>query len=208
MKNSLTKIPEWPSGALWNLVRATHIALVFVLFLLWTATPQGQEMPVPVNVQVTLFVKILTFDRNLKAEPDGEIVIGVVFQKRHRRSLNTKDEFMRAISSIKEVNDLRFRCVPIDIGDRVDLADTISAGGIDVLYIAPLRAVEMETITSVSRAQRVTTLTGVPGYVEWGLAVGIGMKGERPRIIINRPAAKAEGANFRSQLLKLASVIH
>ena len=187
---------------------AKYIGLASAFVLLWAAISRGQEMPVPVETQVALFAKILTFDRNLKAGPDNEIVIGVVFQKRYRRSLNTKDEFMRAISSIEEVGDFRFRCVPIDIGDRVDLADTISAGGIDVLYIAPLRAMEIDTITSVSRAQRVTTLTGVPDYVESGLAVGIGIKGEKPRIIINWPAAKAEGASFRSQLLKLASVIH
>ena len=68
-------------------------------------------------------------------------------------------------------------------------------------------AFETEKITGVSRAKKVITLTSVPDYVESGLAVGIGVKGGKPRIIINLPAAKAEGANFSSQLLRLAKVI-
>jgi hypothetical protein len=47
----------------------------------------------------------------------------------------------------------------------------------------------------------------VPDYVGAGCAVGIGTEGEKPLIIINLPAAKAEGADFSSQLLQLAKVI-
>ncbi|MCK4591646.1 MAG: YfiR family protein, partial [Candidatus Latescibacteria bacterium] len=83
----------------------------------------------------------------------------------------------------------------------------VSRNNIDILYVAPLRALGVKTITGVSRAKRILTLTGVPDYVESGLAVGIGIKGEKPRVIINSPAAKAEGADFSSQLLKLAKVI-
>jgi len=109
-------------------------------------------------------------------------------------------------SPIKKVENIPIRQVSIDI-DRVDLASAVVKNNIDVLYITPLRAIGMETITSVSRAKQVLTLTGVPDYVESGLAVSIGIKGKKPQIIINLAAAKAEGVNFSSQLLKLAKVI-
>lgn len=38
-------------------------------------------------------------------------------------------------------------------------------------------------------------------------SVGIDLTGDRPDIVINLPAAKAEGADFDAQLLKLARVI-
>jgi len=37
--------------------------------------------------------------------------------------------------------------------------------------------------------------------------VGVGLKGESPEIIINLPAAREEGSDFSSSLLKLARVI-
>jgi hypothetical protein len=100
------------------------------------------------------------------------------------------------------------RKVTIDIGEEHDLAAAVSRDRIDIFYVTPLRAVAMESFTSISRSKRISTLTGLPEYVESGLAVGIGTKGERPLIIINSPAAKAEGIDFNSQLLKLAKIIN
>ena len=164
-------------------------------------------MAVPIKLQSALFSKILSFDRSLKTRADGEIIVGIVYQRRFRRSLNTKNKFIDVMSSAKRHGDFKFGCVPIDIGDHTDLADAISKRDIDILYITPLRVVEIETITAVSRAKQILTLTGVPEYVKSGLAVGIGIKGERPQIMINLPGAKAEGANSHSQLLKLAEIV-
>lgn len=51
------------------------------------------------------------------------------------------------------------------------------------------------------------TFTGVPKYVEQGIAVGIGIQDRKPKIHINLSASKAEGAEFSSQLLKLAEIV-
>lgn len=176
--------------------------------ILWTAVGWAQEMAVPMDVQFALFFKILTFDRNLKARVGDELVIGLVYQGGFRTSLNAKDEAVKVISksSKDKIKDISIRQVSINIDDT-DLAGAVSKRKVDVLYITPLRAVGIDTITDISRAKRITTLTGVPEYVESGLALGIGTKGEKPLIIINLPAAKAEGADFSSQLLKLAKVI-
>jgi DNA topoisomerase VI subunit B len=109
-------------------------------------------------------------------------------------------------SSMKEIEDIPIRCMSIAM-DETDLASAISKRKVDILYITPVRAVGIDYITAISRAKKIVTLTGVPEYVEAGIAVGIGIKGEKPQIIINLPAAKAEGANFSSELLNLAKII-
>lgn len=164
-------------------------------------------MPVPVDVQFSLFSKILTFDRNLPARVNDSLVVGLVYQKKFRGSLIVKNKAVEATPSLKKMGGFNSRCVEIDISDAADLAKAISKNGVDILYIAPLRAVEMEKIAAASRARQTMTLTGVPEYVESGLAVGIGMQGGKPRIIINLPAAKAEGVDFDSRLLKLAKIL-
>ena len=55
--------------------------------------------------------------------------------------------------------------------------------------------------------RRFRTITGVPEYVDQGLAVGIGIRRDRPLIIVNLEQARAEGAAFSSQLLALARIV-
>jgi hypothetical protein len=185
-----------------------RFGLTIILILLWTARFYAQEMAVPVKLQLALFFKILTFDRNLKERVGNEIVVGIFYQNKSEVSLQVKEELLKVVkeSSVKKIEDIPIRFVPIDI-EETDPAEAISRNDVDILYMTPLDAVEIETITTMSRAKKITTLTGVPDYVESGIAVGIGTKGEKPLIIINLPAAKAEGADFSSQLLKLAKVI-
>ena len=158
-------------------------------------------------VQWPLFSKILTFDYNLPARAEDELVIGLVYQQKFRESLIVKNKALKVASSLEEMGKYDFRCVEIDISDSTDLEKIISREGIDILYVAPLRAVQMKTIFSASRATQTMTLTGVPDYVESGLAVGIDMKGGKLQISINLPASKAEGCHFSSRLLKLAKII-
>ena len=77
----------------------------------------------------------------------------------------------------------------------------------DVVYVTPLRGVELHPLVRTARAAGMTTFTGVPLYVEQGVALSIGIVRERPQIIVNLAATRAEGSDFTSQLLRLCKVI-
>lgn len=158
--------------------------------------------------QFPLLLKILIFDRNLETKVGDEIVVGILYQERFRRSLSVKDDFINSTnnSTKKSVNNIPFRTVSIDIESN-DLETVVMSRKIDLFYVTPLRAFAMDKITNLSRSKRIMTLTGVPEYVEAGVSVGIGLKGGRPNILINLEAAKAEGVDFSSRLLRLAQII-
>ena len=59
----------------------------------------------------------------------------------------------------------------------------------------------------VSQDLKLTTLTGVPDYVRRGVAVGIGVEQDKPQILINLGAARAEGSDFDASLLRIAIVV-
>lgn len=183
--------------------------MLAALFLLAVSLLHGQEIEAPINVQYALLHKILAFDRNLKTRVGEELVIGIIYQSTFRSSLIFKDELAAVIekSQAEKLVDIPVRFVTVELADHLNLAESANKNKIDVFYVAPLRAVEIKTMTAVSQSQKILTFTGVPAYVDAGVAVGVGSKGETPRIIINLPAAKAEGVEFSSQLLKLAKVI-
>lgn len=165
-------------------------------------------MVVPMNVQYPLFLKILTFDRELADRAGADVVIGVVYQERVRESWLAKDEFLRVVESspVKRVKDLSVRAVAISLDDPAHLEDSLVRHEIDVIYVSPLRAFDIQQITKIARARSVLTLTGVPDYVDAGIAIGIGLSGDLPEILVNLSAAKAEGADLHASLLRLATL--
>jgi len=161
----------------------------------------AQEVPVPVRVQVPLMLRIMSFDRNLAQRP-GDLVVGVLYQSRNRTSLAIAEEITRLLGSHRSTE-----AVGIDLDKVTDLPAVLGQSRARVLYVAPLRGVEISEIVRVSREAGVTTITGVPRYVNEGIAIGIDLKAERPEIVVNLEGARAEGADFTAQLLKLARLV-
>ncbi len=169
----------------------------------------AQEMPVPVNIQVSLFGRILSFDRSFENRAGEEIVVGILYQRTFRPSFNAQENVINLFlePNAFSIKGKSTRVVAIDISGGPNEETKAMLEGVDVLYITPLRAIDISSIVAQTRAKRIRSLTGVPEYVDAGVAVGVSMRGERPEILINLTAAKLEGADFSSQLLKLAKVI-
>jgi hypothetical protein len=76
-----------------------------------------------------------------------------------------------------------------------------------LLYLVPLRGADLGQLLSGVAAAQTLTMSGTQGYVERGIAVGLELRGSKPIIRINLAAARAQGADFSSQLLKLAEIV-
>jgi hypothetical protein len=171
---------------------------------------EAQEMAVESAVQYQLFVKILKYDKTLMARTDTALVIGILFQSGFRSSYLAKEDFLKAMaeSQDKLFDQRPIKYAVIDLDKETDLQGSFSRSKMNILYLTPLRAFDLGPLLSIAQAQKLLTLTGVPEYVDKGVAVGLGLKGNRPEILIHLPAAKAEGADFSSNLLKLVRIIH
>lgn len=184
------------------------LPLILHVLVLLGGEVAAQDMEVPADVQYPLLLKILTLDRNLEAKNDGEIVWGVAYQSQVRESWRSMQAFVDASkNTTAQLKNARVRLLPIEVNNMDDLERTIKQHRIDVLYVTPLRAVDIRKIAAVARALQVRSLTGVPGYVVEGLAIGIGLRGDKPEILINLAATQAEGADFNPQILRLAHIV-
>ena len=192
------------------MIKLKKASLTIAFIFLWAALSHAQEMAVPVKVQFELLDKILIFDRNLKERVGDEIVIGVVYQQKHRASLLVKDEFIKIISDLpkKQIRGIPLQCTAINFTDQFALTKEILTNKIDILYIAPLRGVNLKSISAVSQPKGILTFAASPDYTKRGLTMAIGTKGEKPQIIINLSSSRAEGVRFNSKLLQLAKIIY
>ena len=187
-----------PSGRRWA------VAGLLLASLSVATRASAQQAAVPVDLQFSLFFRILTYDRTLAQRSSGGLVIGIVYQPTVRASVLAKDAALRQRPP-REAGYV-VRMVPIELDDSTDVVEAAEAAGCDILYVTPLRAVSLSHLVAEARDRGLLTLTGVPEYVAAGLAIGIGLRGDRPEILVNLAAAREEGADLSAQLLHLARV--
>lgn len=183
-------------------------ASLAALCLAATLGAAGQEMPVPAGLQGRIFIKILLFDRTFERRTEDGFVVAVLYQEGFRRSFLAKEEFAAVVPEWEgqAPGKVAFRCAFVDVDRTADLSDALAAAGADMIYVAPLRSYDVGRIALAARDMRLPAYTGVPEYLEAGLAVSLDLRQDKPRILINLRAAKEAGADFDSQILSLARI--
>ncbi|MEX1275111.1 MAG: YfiR family protein [Bacteroidota bacterium] len=192
-----------------NTIPSFSFKIYLIVLLLFSGTVRSQEMVVPLDAQLELLSKILTFNRTLSPRNGHTLVVAILYQRVFRPSNTARTDFLKFTGSgnLKTLGGIPYRVLSFEIMSTMDEIDSALLDMVDILYATPLRSVDMNDVQRVTRRKQILTVTGVPQYVEGGLALGIDMKGQKPQILINLPAAKAEGADFSARLLNLARVI-
>lgn len=197
-----------PAGHAW---RFGWLVVAWLAVVALTDVPRlpAQELAISVDVHVPLLMKILNYDRSLPAKLHGQINVGLLYQGKYRTSANVADEVRAAIAQLPEdaLSGYPVNLVAIDLDKTDDLGKALVEHQVQVLYVTPMRGADLAMVVQVSQVAQVLTVTGVPRYVEAGVAIGIDRKGERSQIVVNVAASRAEGADFSAQLLKLARVV-
>jgi hypothetical protein len=166
-------------------------------------------MPVPASLQVPLLLKILTYDRNFAARTGSSLRIAVVFSGANPDSIRARDEIAAAFEAFadKTVKNLPIRQSALEYVSDSQVDAAVLADQIKVLYLTPGIGAHLDGLLRIGRAHQIITTTGVPEYVEKGVAVGIGIKLDKPHILINLGTSKDVGSEFDVSLLRIAKVI-
>jgi hypothetical protein len=199
------------TGAVPRARRATTGAILAVASILFCGPKSAwpEDMPVPVDDQIPLLMKILTFDMNFGTKFDAELIIGIVYSPNDSLSSRVAMDFTEALNRLagKTLKRLPIRHVLLPYRSEAELADLVRANGVNLFYIVPGNAANLEGVLRTSQAIGITSATGVPEYVEKGVAVGIGLTPNRKaRILINLPASRSEGVSFEASFLRMATV--
>lgn len=183
--------------------------LALALLLLVGPVALAQEMPVPADLQAGLLLKLLPFDRALKERAGAEVVVVVVYQPRFRLSSEAKSVFIRTLEhdAAGHIGGLPLRLVELPLDESTDFAAALQRAAADVVYLAPLRAVDITALARAARQARILSFTGVPEYVIQGAMVGVAERRNRPSLVINLGAARAAGVDLRSELLNIAQIV-
>ena len=138
-----------------------------------------------------------------------ELTIGVVYVAGDPVSVQAKNEMADTLKAFagKTVKKVPIRFVVLEYTTPGELERAVKASQVEVLYVAPGNAGHLPAVLKLSQSQRIITTTGVPDYVRRGVAVGVGLKQDKPEVLINLRSSRSEGSEFDSRLLRSATVL-
>jgi hypothetical protein len=124
-------------------------------------------------------------------------------------SLRAREEL---VGSLRQMQRVRVAGLPVSVvslpfadtrGLEARLAQTRPAA----VFVCPGLESDLGAISAVTRRASALTITTSEPDVRRGLSVAILRGDGKDRIIINVPAARAEGARFDAGLLQLATIV-
>ncbi len=180
--------------------------IIFILF--FTQIGIGQEISVPIDIQMELIPKILTLNKSFTSnEKETQINVGVFYSSQSRSSVELKQEiFEKFPGDVLQINRLKIKFIPIDISGRNDFKKLIQDNDIHVAYINPIRAFNISRLTQICKTEKVLTFSSTPEYYDQGISIYFDIVNSKPKIFINLDSARQEGAVFSSHLLKISIV--
>ncbi len=210
------------SGCLRQVRTLLSLSLIFMLILplhpspAWPDYQSSGQQKYYLNParELELLKKILVFERNLKSDSEDSLVMGLLYQSSSRVSSWAMEDWLDLQKSLspEDLATINFRLAfqPVDLDSAQPLEKTLSELKVRLLYLTPLELARkpglLRAIIKTCEKLKVGTLTAVPEYLEDGAALGFIWQKNQYQIVVNLPSARAQGLNFSSQFLKLATV--
>ncbi len=178
-----------------------------ILLLVLTFIVLVAQDEVRLDLQINLFMKILKYDRNISQRGAEGLKMGLLYNPAVKKSVRTKEDFEKKFNELQEKQIKNITLLLIPIKGYNELSNAISNYDINLLYITSGFDNKLVSILDKCKTEKILTLTGYPEYAEQGTTIGLGIKDDKPEIIINTIVAKEIGADFSADILKLARVI-
>lgn len=166
----------------------------------------AQMMDVPAEVQVPLFLKATTYDRNFatKLQKNGVLHVGICYQEKNRVSMKEMEDLQSAL--LKPVAGFSLQISLLSVGESQDFSKLEEWESLSVIYITTMRGIDLKNLLNQAQTHKVMTVSTDPALGQKGVSMSFELLGARPHFVINHASSLKEGCDFSSQLLKLATV--
>ncbi len=185
-----------------------HIIKIQFVFFIALNLSYAQHIKVPMDLQIKIIPKILSLDKNFKERIKENYNFGIVYSSKQRNSVQTKDYFINSLTTKNMVvKKSKVNPVLIDLAQITNIKKFFIDNRIDVIYITPIRGVDISVITEICKEEKILSLSGVLDFMANDISVSFDVQGKKIQIIINNKAAIKEGTKFSSRLLRIAKLI-
>ena len=118
------------------------------------------------------------------------------------------ESFTKSVNELGiAIKDKEATVLPFDISGKGNIRSFLKNNKIKLLYITPIRGIDISEITKICKEEGVLTITGVEEYSINQVSVVLSLEDNKLQIMINQKSSKQEGADFSSRLLRIAKLI-
>jgi len=153
-----------------------------------------------------LLAKALSYERRLAERKGSSVGIAILYAADNAASKASAQSWLKAFAAL---GALKVHGVPVEVVtipfQRERVAELVRARGIDVLLTCEGSPYAM--VAALAREHRILSVADTRAGVDNNLSLAVFVHREKPLILINVRAAKAEGAVFSAKLLQLATLL-
>jgi hypothetical protein len=173
------------------------------------AAPARADDAVSPTRRAIVIARVLAYDGALASRAGGTLVMGVLYKKGNAASEHGADESVKAFKPLESVMvaSLPFRALAIPFTGGAALEAVIEKEGVDTLFLCEGLDADIPAIKLVSHKRKVLTLGTQEAQLKAGVALGVVTDNGKLQIVVNLPFSREEGAEFSSDLLRIARVI-
>jgi len=185
--------------------------LALLLTLALIAAPAGAHADDAVSPtrRAIVIARVLAYDGALAARAGATLVIGVLYKKGNPASERGAEEAVKSFKPLESVMvaSLPFRALAAPFAGASALEALIDKEGVDALFLCDGLDAEMTAIKQISHKRKVLTLGTQESQMKAGVALGVVTESGKLQIVVNLAFSREEGAEFSSDLLRIARVI-
>lgn len=157
-----------------------------------------------------MMLRVLAYDRNGKARTQGKAVpILLVYQEDNSAADTQQNDLSNALEDLAanvSVFGLPVKTVSVPYTNIAALESRIAAARPAAVFICTGLGEALPALTALMRKRAVLSMTLNTAYIKSGLSVSFSEGEDRIKVIINLPAARAEGADLDASLLRISEV--
>lgn len=177
--------------------------------MLYCARGANAAAEIPVERQVMVLSRALSYDSELKTRAGTEIVVGVLTKPGNADSAAMGVAVLGGFKLLANVriSGLTLTAKNLSYTNPTALLAAATSEQVDVIYVCVGLDSDLPAIIEVARKRQNLTLGSSLDQVTKGLALGVFVLEGKPTVYVNLTAARSEGAALSTELLRIAKVI-
>ena len=165
-----------------------YIFLILSMLVLTAGTVHAGDMrKAPANIQASLFIKLLPFNKNISN--GGNITIYVLNTQSVAKAM--KSAIGRKLGKSTLAKVVAISNIPKEKPNKLS-----------VLYVSDNK--QLKAATEFCRKYKILSITGNPSLIKKGVTLLVCVQNKKPKIMLNLSSTKKEGIDWHPNILKVA----
>lgn len=173
----------------------------------------AEDSVLPSDVFAAIMLKTLNYDRNIDRRAKDKIVIGILCSAGDSGAQDFANKVQEAISKVQ--SNLRIKDKPVGVQiltldknpDKAEIEAQLKKENISVVVVTAQNSDVKRNIFETTRAMGINSICYDAGCVREGAGLGIVLRDNKPKMLINLTAAEQEASDYSSKFLTLCETV-